>query len=67
MTRKDFVLIARELAQALEDAKGDRRAEAVVLNTIGRFVFALAETNPRFNAATFRKACGVADLGKVGE
>ena len=57
MTRKDFVFIAQNLAQALADAQGNPRAVQVVELTIARFADGLARMNPRFNRAVFEAAC----------
>lgn len=57
MSRKDFVLIANNLAQALADAQGNQRAVTVVELTIARFADALSRTNPRFNREVFVAAC----------
>ena len=61
MTRKDFVFIAQNLAQALADAQGNDRAVTVVELTIARFADGLKQFNPRFDRDTFVKACKAID------
>lgn len=68
MTRKDFEIIASALFAAREDCRsgivgGDggsylENAEAGVDAVVDQMVARLVETNIRFDAGRFRKACG---------
>jgi hypothetical protein len=57
MTRKHFIVIARELSEArkyIGESEDFREAVRAVTN-------ALLETNPRFNAEKFHKAIGLSE------
>jgi hypothetical protein len=54
MTRKDFELIAETLKN-LDECLDELSLEV----TVEAFALALLKTNPRFDRARFRSACGV--------
>lgn len=56
MTKKDFELIA----EVIRDTRGDRQGDIAQLTPDSlsvRMSNALESTNPRFDAARFRRAC----------
>jgi hypothetical protein len=58
MTKRDFELIARLLANAHHDICGEVSREAA--NSIAeQFAVALTNTNDRFDRERFLRACGV--------
>jgi hypothetical protein len=61
MTKKDFELIARALRDARPGGNVARAEPNVMMQwtaTVMRISAALMDTNPRFDAERFRKACG---------
>lgn len=66
MTRKDYILIAAALREAVWEAETGRpgyvplqETRAVMAIVNGRMADALANDNPRFDRARFLAACGV--------
>lgn len=62
MTKKDYVLIASVLSNAMLCASesGANNSQATMIRFIAcQFADKLANENPRFDRARFLKACGV--------
>ncbi len=59
MTRKDFELIAAEIAAIRDDYPSDSVAQDVADALARRFSFTLRRTNPNFNRERFLRAAGV--------
>lgn len=58
MTRKDYILIAAALRQAIELC-ADPISRAAAGFAAGKVCNALEQDNPRFDRERFLKACGV--------
>lgn len=61
MTRKDYVLIAKEIKMliAQEKSVADVGYNNGVRETVNVLCRALKADNPKFNEAKFKKACGI--------
>jgi hypothetical protein len=63
MTRKDYIVLAKALAEAKGDKQGNDifpvSGEEMRLDIIGRIARVLQEDNPLFNRDLFNKACDI--------
>jgi hypothetical protein len=60
MTKKDDVLIARQLeSSAQSHALKHITGKSLIVELVEDFAEALGNENPRFNRSLFLKACGV--------
>lgn len=60
MSRKDFVVVAAAVS-ALREMYPTEDAQKALDALTARLCRDFAEVNPHFDAARFRKACGVSD------
>lgn len=58
MTKKDFELIARVIANYRNEIPGTARKDNAASEIAHRFAEELKKTNPRFDVDRFVKACG---------
>lgn len=60
MSRKDYILIAAALKQALDEGLIEYNASRETMSVAHIMADKLRHTNPRFDRERFLKACGVA-------